>query len=111
MSSDQAKVACIISHLSSQAESWVTAEWNRRSAVCKSLSLLRYSPIFEMVSPGCEAARYLVALRQGKRRVTNYVIEFGTLAVESGWNQSALSDAFFGLHYDFSSFRDRQAIE
>lgn len=50
--------------------------------------------IFQHVAPGREAARALVGLRQGKRRVSDYAIEFRKLAAESGWNSSALFAAF-----------------
>ena len=33
-------------------------------------------------------------LRQGNRRVRDYVIEFRTLTTDSGWNDSSLFDAF-----------------
>ena len=33
-------------------------------------------------------------LRQGNRRVSDYAIEFRTLATDSGWNDSSLFDAF-----------------
>lgn len=46
-------------------------------------------------SPGQEPARVLVTLKQGKRKVTDYVIEFRTLAADSKWNAAALADAFF----------------
>uniref|UniRef100_A0A8C9ZTG8 Gypsy retrotransposon integrase-like protein 1 n=1 Tax=Sander lucioperca TaxID=283035 RepID=A0A8C9ZTG8_SANLU len=74
---DRTKIAYLISHLSGRAEAWATAEW-----------------IFQHVTPGREAARMLVNLRQGRRRVADYAIEFRTVAAESGWNQTALMDAF-----------------
>ena len=93
---DRSKIAYIILHLSGRAEAWATAEWSRRSAVCDSFFLFRktFVQIFQTTSPGREAARSLVSLRQGRRRVTDFAIEFRTLAAESGWNESALSDAF-----------------
>lgn len=50
---------------------------------------------FQTVSPGCEAARPLVTLSQGKRSVLNYAIEFCMLAAESGLNEPELVDPFF----------------
>ena len=46
----------------------------------------------------------LVSLRQGKRRVSDFGIQFRTLAADSGWNQSALIDPF--LHGLGSSMKD-----
>lgn len=42
-----------------------------------------------------EAARSLLKLMQGKRKVTDYAIDCSTLATESEWNPMALTDAFF----------------
>uniref|UniRef100_A0A3B3HYY0 CCHC-type domain-containing protein n=1 Tax=Oryzias latipes TaxID=8090 RepID=A0A3B3HYY0_ORYLA len=93
---DRAKVAFIISHLSDRAGAWATAEWQRGGATCASLSafLDAFTQVFQHTKPGREAARALMRLTQGNRRVTDYAIEFRTLASESGWNPAALTDAF-----------------
>lgn len=57
-------------------------EWRRWTALCESFS------------PGREAARSPMCLHQGRRSVLDYLIEFHTLATESGWNNPALVDAF-----------------
>ncbi|KAK7913158.1 hypothetical protein WMY93_013369 [Mugilogobius chulae] len=95
--SDRAKVAYIISYLSGRARAWATAEWDRRSTVCNSLPrfLKTFNQIFQTVTPGREAAKALVTLRQGRRSVLDYALEFRTLSADSGWNQLALVDAFF----------------
>ena len=94
---DRAKVAFIISHLTGRAEAWATAEWSRRSAACATLAgfTRALEQVFQHTSPGREAARTLLRLRQGRRRVSDYAIDFRTLAAESEWNPAALSDAFF----------------
>ncbi|XP_061629564.1 uncharacterized protein LOC133478053 [Phyllopteryx taeniolatus] len=51
--------------------------------------------IFQFSTPDREAARSLVTLQQGKRRVSDYAIEFRILAAETHWNNRALLDAFF----------------
>lgn len=93
---DRAKVAYIISHLSGRAEAWATAEWARNSLVCHSLDSFKdmLSKIFDHTTPGRESARALMGLRQAKRRVSDYAIEFCTLAADSGWNPAPLCDAF-----------------
>ncbi len=86
--SDRAKVAYIISYLSGWAKAWATAEWSRRSAICNSLPLFveTFKTVFQSATPGREAAKALVALKQGRRSVLDYAIEFRTLAADSGWN-------------------------
>lgn len=44
--------------------------------------------IYQHLSTGREASRALVGLRQGQRRVADYIVELCTLAGESGWNLS-----------------------
>lgn len=50
---------------------------------------------FLHTSSGREAARALIKIRQGNRRVSDYAIDFRTLAAKSEWNSAALTDAFF----------------
>lgn len=38
-----------------------------------------------------------MSLRQGRKSVLDYAIEFRTLAADSRWNETALNDAFFKL--------------
>lgn len=66
------------------------AECTIDSPVCYSVDTFKdtLSKIFDQSTPGREAARALMGLHQGKRRVTDYVIEFRTLVVDSGWNIS-----------------------
>lgn len=55
--------------------------------VSYTLVSLVFSLIFQSFSPGHEAAHSL-------RSVLHYIIKFRTLAADSGWNNSALVDAF-----------------
>uniref|UniRef100_A0A3Q3W2D0 DUF4939 domain-containing protein n=1 Tax=Mola mola TaxID=94237 RepID=A0A3Q3W2D0_MOLML len=66
-SSNRAKIAFTISHLTGQARSWATAEWSHRSALCPCRNLLKiFTQIFQSTSPSREAAKALVSLSQGK---------------------------------------------
>ncbi len=51
--------------------------------------------MFDRAASGREAARFLVELRQGDRSVTDFSIEFRTLAAECRWNSEAQWDMFF----------------
>ena len=66
----------------------------RPSAPRCSYSRRPYARFFDHTARGREAARALMDLRQGNRRVSTYAVEFRTLATESGWNEEALFDAF-----------------
>uniref|UniRef100_A0A8C5I165 CCHC-type domain-containing protein n=1 Tax=Gouania willdenowi TaxID=441366 RepID=A0A8C5I165_GOUWI len=97
---ERSKVAYMISHLSGRAEAWATAEWNSRSRLCESVDVFAdaLSKIFDRRPGGQEAARALAALRQGRRSVIDYAIEFRTLSADCTWNEASLRDTFlYGL--------------
>ncbi len=50
--------------------------------------------VFNWAASGREAARELAELRQGNRSLTDYSIEFRTLAAECKWNNEAQWDMF-----------------
>lgn len=52
------------------------------------------SKILHHSNPGREAAQSLVTVKQGKRTIMDYSIEFQTVAADSGWNDADLLDAF-----------------
>lgn len=88
---EQKKIAFMISHLTGRAQTWATAECTRRSTLCESIFSRAFAQRF---SPGREAARSPTCLRQGRRSVIDYAIEFRTLAADSGWNNATLVDAY-----------------
>lgn len=47
---------------------------------------------------GKEAAKRLMALRQGSHSVAEYSVDFKTLAAEAGWDESALQSVFTNGH-------------
>ncbi len=72
------------------------------SGVGEPRSMLRLVPgtlremkrVFDRAVAGREAARILADLRQGERSVSDYSIEFRTLAAECRWNEEAQWDMF-----------------
>lgn len=50
---------------------------------------------FNPVLPTKEAARGLLKLRQGNRRVTELITDFHKLAVDSKWDEEALQGIFW----------------
>lgn len=76
---------------------------DQRLPCCTSFqsSLNEIRKVFDRVASGREDAWFLVELRQGNRRVTDYSIEFHTLAAECCWNLEVQWDVFLnGLaHY------------
>lgn len=64
--------------------------------VCNFLLLFidTFQQILPSAMPEREAPEQLHALRQSRRSVMDYTVEFRTLAADSSWNQPALADAF-----------------
>lgn len=95
--SDRSKFAFMISHLTGRAKAWALAEWGRSSALCNSLSSFEavLTRTFDLVTTSQEKAQDLSGLRQDDDSVCDYAIHFRTLAAESGWNSTALYDAFW----------------
>ncbi|XP_070688265.1 uncharacterized protein [Pempheris klunzingeri] len=91
---DQAKVAFMVSHLTGRAAAWATAEWSRQAPCCQDLRLFQdtLSRIFDHTS---QASRALLRHKQGMGSVIDYAIGFRMLAADCGWNTPALVDAFF----------------
>lgn len=94
---ERSRVAFMITQLTGRARNWGAAEWEKQSALCSSVAAFSEGlrKVFDHATPGREAARGLFNLAQGSRRVTDYSIEFRTIAAESDWNSSSLADAFY----------------
>ena len=94
---DRSRVAYVISLLSGRARDWAIAEWERGSSCCATFQAFgaEMRKVFDHTSSTHDTARRLYHLRQGRRRVSDYSIQFRTLATESGWNQVALYEAFY----------------
>lgn len=92
--SDRSRVAYVISLLAGRPRDWGTAIW--RSLCCEDFKLFKAEMIkvFNRSVFAKEASRQLAALRQGKRSVADYAIEFKTLAATSEWNPAALVARF-----------------
>lgn len=95
--SDRAKVAFIISLLSSEALAWVTPLWERSDPIVSNLTefLATFRKIFGEPGRVSSAASSLLRLRQGSSSVGQYAIRFRTLASELAWNNEALVATFW----------------
>lgn len=93
---EQSKVAFILTLLSGKAALWGTAVWANQDPCCTSFQTLseEMRRVFDRAVAGREAARLLADLRQGDRSVSEYSIQFRTLAAECQWNEEAQWDMF-----------------
>jgi hypothetical protein len=93
---EESKVAFMITLLAGRAALWGTTVWEQKHHCCSSFQSFseELKKVFDRASSGREAARELAELRQGDRSVTDYSIEFHTLAAECKWNHDAQWDMF-----------------
>ena len=93
---DAARVAYIITQLTGRARSWATATWHAGRSCLRTSGkfMAEIQRIFDRSATGLEAGRDLLRLRQGQKTVSDYSIDFQTLATDSGWEGRALVDAF-----------------
>ncbi len=94
---EESKIAFVITLLSGRAALWGTTVWEQKLPCCASFQLFseEIRKVFDRAASGREAARLLAELRQGDRSVTDFSIEFRTLAAECRWNSEAQWDMFF----------------
>lgn len=101
--SEESKVAYVITLLSGKARDWGTAMWTNRVDIQSDFKLFseEMRKVFDRSKHGREAAREVLQLRQGRQSVSDFAIQFRTLAVSAGWNSEAMYDVFFnGLSED-----------
>ncbi len=93
---ERTKVAFVLTLLTGRAALWGTAVWENQDPCCASFQDLsaKMRRVFDRAASGREAARMLADLRQGERTVSDFSIEFRTLAAENQWNEEAQWDMF-----------------
>lgn len=92
-----AKVAFVISLFTGRTQLWGTAECECDASCCPTFKSFsdELKTIFDPARPEREASWSLLGLSQGPRPVTEYIIDFRTVAADSTWNDAALYDAFY----------------
>lgn len=93
---EETKVAFVLTLLTGKARDWGISVWDTQAPCCTSFDEFRQEMIklFDRSARGQEAADQLARLRQAGRSVTEYAIQFKTLAVSCDWNQGACRSMF-----------------
>ncbi|KAK3545959.1 hypothetical protein QTP70_017099, partial [Hemibagrus guttatus] len=93
---ERSKVAFVITQLRGQALLWTESLWSQDSPVTQSYAgfVEHFKEVFGKPSWDLSVGEELCKLRQGKLMVTEYAIQFRTLAAKSGWNEQALLAAY-----------------
>lgn len=88
---ERSRIAYIISLLKGRAREWGTAVWNADADCLDHYTLFREEMlrVFDRSVHGPEASRLLSTLRQGRRSVADFSVEFRTLSTSCGWNEPA----------------------
>ncbi|KAK3523580.1 hypothetical protein QTP70_002730 [Hemibagrus guttatus] len=89
---DRTKVAFIISQLDGKALRWAEPLWTQKNLVVKSLSgfINHFKEVFGKPAWDSSIGERLCKLKQGLMSVSDYALQFRTLAAASGWNERAL---------------------
>ncbi|KAK3539560.1 hypothetical protein QTP70_010231, partial [Hemibagrus guttatus] len=89
---DRTKVAFIISQLDGKALRWAEPLWTQENPVVKSLSsfINHFKEVFGKPAWDSSIGERLCKLKQGLMSVSDYALQFRTLAAASGWNEQAL---------------------
>ncbi|KAJ8002315.1 hypothetical protein DPEC_G00178600 [Dallia pectoralis] len=93
--SDRQKVV-LITCLSGKALFWANAIWSGGGSDLRSYRTFSdyFRSVFDKPPDGREVGERLALLRQGKRSVQEFALEFRTLAAGVGWNERAYIDIF-----------------
>ncbi|XP_048037409.1 uncharacterized protein LOC125262625, partial [Megalobrama amblycephala] len=93
---DTAKIAFIISQLQGKALQWADSLWTQKGSVVKSYSsfVAHFRKVFGTPLADSSIGEKLYNLKQGSKSVTDYALQFRTLAASSGWNEQALITSF-----------------
>ena len=94
---DKARMPFVIELLRGRALEWASAIWEQQDTCMGSYQefTAEMRKLFDHPVRGKDAAKRLFSLCQGARSVADFVIEFRTLAVESGWNEESLQAFFY----------------
>uniref|UniRef100_A0A3B3D7E6 Retrotransposon gag domain-containing protein n=1 Tax=Oryzias melastigma TaxID=30732 RepID=A0A3B3D7E6_ORYME len=90
--SEQSQVAFALSFLTGRAKGWGLAEWDRGAELCRSFRVFstQLQTVFDPSTPHRAAASELLHLQQGPRSVSDYAVEFRTLAASTRWPEETV---------------------
>ncbi|KAI2654647.1 Transposon Tf2-11 polyprotein [Labeo rohita] len=93
---EDAKVAFLISLLTGKALLWARAIWNAENPIIHSYKQFtnHFTEVFSTATGELATSDQLFRLQQGTSSANHYTLHFRTLAAASGWNEKALLRAF-----------------
>ncbi len=93
---ERAKVAFLLLLLSGCALLWAHAIWNSQSTIINSFDafVAHFKEVCGQSTGSLSIPDQLIRLRQGRSTVSDYTLQFCTLAATNGWNEAALLTAY-----------------
>lgn len=93
---ERTRIAYVITLLVGRARQWGIAVWDAQDPCCHSFEEFREEMVklFDRSARGDAAAARLARLTQGASSVTDFSIQFKTLATACSWNEAALRAQF-----------------
>lgn len=92
-STDGAKIAYIVQLLQDRALTWAQAVLQAEPDIAFSDFLAKFKGVFDRKATTTTAGQRLLALKQGKRSMADFSIDFSTLAEQTKWGEEALKSA------------------
>ena len=94
---ERPRVAYVITLLSGRAREWGTAVWEANAPECQTFSQFAQAMrgVFDRSVSGPAATQQLFRIRQGQRSISDYAIDFRTLAASARWGEQELHGAYF----------------
>ncbi len=93
---EQSRIAFVISALTGPALQWAETIWNQAGPATHSFScfLAHFSEVFGRSSGISSIGEQLYQLKQGAMSIKQYSLKFRTLAAASSWNKPSLITAY-----------------
>uniref|UniRef100_A0A3P8RGE7 CCHC-type domain-containing protein n=1 Tax=Astatotilapia calliptera TaxID=8154 RepID=A0A3P8RGE7_ASTCA len=92
--SDSTKIAYLVQLMTGRALQWAQAVLNTQPSVSYDVFLSKFRCVFDKGASSDAAGHRMFSLKQGRRSVADFSVEFWILAEESGWEEKALRGAF-----------------
>lgn len=92
--SDCAKITLMVELMTGRALQWAQAVLNVQPNISYQDFLSKFCCVFDKGSNPDSAANRLFTLKQGRKSVADFSVDFWILAEETGWAKNALRGAF-----------------
>lgn len=91
---DCSKITLMVELLTGRALQWAQAVLNSQPQISYTDFLSKFRSVFDKGTNPDSAAHRMFALKQGRRSVADFSVDFWILAEETGWEETALRGAF-----------------